>query len=299
MKVKKIISVTIFALMILAGICLMLYPLVSDWINQFSQSKVISDYQLKSDKLSDDEKAKQITEAKQYNKDLIVSVVLKDPFDAEALRDINEEYYNILSLDNTSVMGYLNIPKINVNLPIYHGTSEEVIKKGVGHLENTSFPVGGLGTHAVLSSHTGLSTARLFTDLNKLDSGDVFYIDVMEETLKYEVDLIKVVEPSNIKDLLIDVNHDYVTLVTCTPYGVNSHRLLVRGERVEEISDDNIVDDDLPDMDEQSSEEKHFGNNKLLFLIFSALIVIILVVIVFLIVRKQIKKNKDKKRSLK
>ena len=129
-------------------------------------------------------------------------------------------------------MGYVVIPKIDVNLPIYHGTSEEVLQKGVGHLQNTSLPVGGESTHAVLSGHTGLSSAKLFTDLDKLEEGNIFYIKTLGETFAYEVDQIKIVEPHETSDLLIESDKDYVTLVTCTPYGINSHRLLVRGTRI-------------------------------------------------------------------
>ena len=132
-------------------------------------------------------------------------------------------------------MGTIRIPKINVTLPIYHGTANETLEKGAGHLENTSLPIGGTGTHAVLSAHSGLPTAALFTDLEKLAEGDLFFLDVLDETLAYRVDQVKVVEPEDTSDLLIDTNADYVTLVTCTPYGINSHRLLVRGVRTEYV----------------------------------------------------------------
>ena len=236
---KKKLPMIGFALIIVGGVFLLLYPTASNWLNQYTQSNVISDYQQSLEQITDEDKLRQIEDARQYNQELIGNVVLKDPFDAEALKVMNENYPKLLAVNYSGVMGYIDIPKIDVDLPIYHGTSTEVLTMGVGHLENTSLPVGGLGTHAVLSGHTGLPSAKIFTDLNKLEINDVFYIKVMDETLEYKINQIKIVEPSNTQDLLIDTNHDYVTLVTCTPYGVNSHRLLVRGERVENSQADN------------------------------------------------------------
>lgn len=281
-----------FALIIVGGVFLLLYPTASNWLNQYTQSNVISDYQQSLEQITDEDKLRQIEDARQYNQELIGNVVLKDPFDAEALKVMNENYPKLLAVNYSGVMGYIDIPKIDVDLPIYHGTSTEVLTMGVGHLENTSLPVGGLGTHAVLSGHTGLPSAKIFTDLNKLEINDVFYIKVMDETLEYKINQIKIVEPSNTQDLLIDTNHDYVTLVTCTPYGVNSHRLLVRGERVENSQADN------DQLQVDNSSRNNIDNNKILGLptmIFFFVIVVVAAVLatvtIIIIKRKKMKQH--------
>ncbi|HHZ06017.1 MAG TPA: class C sortase [Clostridiales bacterium] len=281
-----------FALIIVGGVFLLLYPTASNWLNQYTQSNVISDYQQSLEQITDEDKLRQIEDARQYNQELIGNVVLKDPFDAEALKVMNENYPKLLAVNYSGVMGYIDIPKIDVDLPIYHGTSTEVLTMGVGHLENTSLPVGGLGTHAVLSGHTGLPSAKIFTDLNKLEINDVFYIKVMDETLEYKINQIKIVEPSNTQDLLIDTNHDYVTLVTCTPYGVNSHRLLVRGERVENSQADN------DQLQVDNSSRNNIDNNKILGLptmIFFFVIVVVAAVLatvtIIVIKRKKMKQH--------
>ncbi len=289
---KKKLPMIGFALIIVGGVFLLLYPTASNWLNQYTQSNVISDYQQSLEQITDEDKLRQIEDARQYNQELIGNVVLKDPFDAEALKVMNENYPKLLAVNYSGVMGYIDIPKIDVDLPIYHGTSTEVLTMGVGHLENTSLPVGGLGTHAVLSGHTGLPSAKIFTDLNKLEINDVFYIKVMDETLEYKINQIKIVEPSNTQDLLIDTNHDYVTLVTCTPYGVNSHRLLVRGERVENSQADN------DQLQVDNSSRNNIDNNKILGLptmIFFFVIVVVAAVLatvtIIVIKRKKMKQH--------
>ena len=173
-----------------------------------------------------------LKKAVEYNKKLLGNVVLTDPFDPEAVEKQNEDYDNILNIAGDGVMGAVEIPSIDVYLPIYHGTDSKSLEKGAGHLENSSFPVGGKGTHSIISAHTGLPSAKMFDNLTEVKEGDIFYIHVLNRTLAYEVNQIKVVLPENISDLLINKNRDYVTLITCTPYGINSHRLLVRGERI-------------------------------------------------------------------
>jgi len=162
---------------------------------------------------------------------------LTDPFEANADQTSSGAYHSILNIRGDGMMGYIRIPAISVKLPIYHGTGEDILEKGVGHLEQTSFPIGGESTHTVLSAHTGSPAAELFTNLDKLEKGDLFYLEVLGETLAYRVDQIKVVEPTDIDSLMIESSKDYATLVTCTPYGINSHRLLVRGERTEYIEE--------------------------------------------------------------
>ena len=231
---RKVPIILIF-LLFAVGVVILLYPLISEWHNSRAQTTVIENYNHAVTGLSEAEFEDLRQAAREYNEGLLGSVVLTDPFDASAAKKLSEEYEALLNISGDSVMGTIRIPKINVTLPIYHGTATETLEKGAGHLENTSLPIGGMGTHAVLSAHSGLPTAALFTDLEKLAEGDLFFLDVLDETLAYRVDQVKVVEPEDTSDLLIDSGEDYVTLVTCTPYGINSHRLLVRGVRTEYV----------------------------------------------------------------
>lgn len=229
---KSRLKYLIVGLVFLTGLCMMLYPVVSNWYIQRHQGDVIARYDMEAERLSQEQIEEELERARAYNESLLGNVVLRDPFDAEGLAQQNEDYENLLNLDGDGVMGSVEIPSIDVYLPIYHGTSSEVMSRGAGHLQNSSLPVGGKGTHAVVSAHTALPSAEMFDHLVDLSEGDVFYIHVLDEILAYQVNQIKVVLPENVSDLLIDKNEDYVTLVTCTPYGINSHRLLVRGTRI-------------------------------------------------------------------
>ena len=231
---KRKLSIIFIILIFLAGLGIMLYPIISNAYIEYKQKNIINEYNEVVENIDDNTKEEELEHARDYNKLLIGTAIVTDPFDPEAQKRLEKssDYFNILNLDEKGLMGYIVIPKINVNLPIYHGTSEDVLQKGVGHLQNTSFPVGGESTHAVLSGHTGLSSAKLFTDLDKLEEGELFFIEVLGEKLAYKIDQIKIVEPSETSDLVIKSGEDYVTLVTCTPYGINSHRLLVRGTRI-------------------------------------------------------------------
>ena len=208
------------------------YPFISNYVYEQRQQDVITEYESQQNGKKNTEK--ELEAAREYNNSLAAAnVTVTDPFDPEALSGFNgKEYETLLDANGEGMMGYLEIPVIGVRLGIYHGTGEKVLKNGVGHLKNTSLPIGGEGTHAVLSAHTGLPEKKLFTDLELMKKGDVFYIHVSGETLAYETDRIKVVEPQDTGELRIQEGKDYVTLVTCTPYGINSHRLLVRGKRI-------------------------------------------------------------------
>lgn len=185
---------------------------------------------------SQKQKEKAFHEALEYNKDINKAMVqLKDPFKVTKSDGETIIYYNLLNFDQSGIMGYLEIPCILVNLPIYHGTSTEVLERGVGHLAASALPVGGKSTHCVLTGHTGLSSTKLFTDLTEMKKGDFFFLHVLDRTLSYQVDQISIVKPENTRKLQIVNGKDYVTLVTCTPYGVNDHRLLVRGVRTKYI----------------------------------------------------------------
>jgi sortase A len=233
---KPILPLILAGCIFLGGCALLLYPKVSQWLNSLHQSEIIADYTDSIGGLDDEAIEQELRRAKEYNEDLTEAVSMADPFEDESAVTGNgdfDDYANILNYTAEGVMGYIEIPKINVLLPIYHGVSSDVLSKGIGHLPETSLPVGGESTHAVLAGHSGMSNARLFTDLSKLSEGDTFYIHVYNKTLAYTIDQIKTVLPTDTSDLTISPYKDYVTLVTCTPIGVNSHRLLVRGTRTE------------------------------------------------------------------
>lgn len=224
---KKKLPIIAIVCVLTIGVCIFLYPIVSALLVGMTQSSTILQYQRAVSDLSDSKLDQMKINARRYNESLYGSV-LSDPFDST--EELDTSSMNLISIDE--LLGYIEIPKINVYLPIYIGTSEEVLKKGVGLLDNTSLPIGGENTHAVLAGHRGLPSATLLSDLDQVAEGDVFYINVLNEVLAYEIDQIKVVEPSETGDLVITEGKDYVTLVTCTPYGVNTQRLLVRGTRI-------------------------------------------------------------------
>lgn len=227
MKKNKVI----FFLFLLAGLGLLNYPFVSQWLNRQNQTKVIYDYRTSAESIVTEEKNEIIALAHQYNEELMKKqTTLSDGFSGELTMD--ERYNELLNPSGDGVMGWIEIPVIDVMLPVYHTTQSSVLQKGVGHLYQSSLPVGGTDTHAVLSAHTGLATKTLFTDLDQLKKGDRFYLYILDDVLAYEVTEISTVLPEDTKQLGIVPGEDLVTLVTCTPYGINSHRLLVRGSRV-------------------------------------------------------------------
>lgn len=233
---KKVLPTILIVLVFLAGIAVFLYPTVSNYLYKKNSSKAITSHAENLSKLSPEVIAEEKEAVRRYNKSLFENaVVLTDPFDPDAYPITDGEYTELLAFDD--VMAYIEIPAINVYLPIYHGTEEETLLIGVGHLENTSLPAGGESTHAVLSAHCGLPSARLFTDLNLLREGNVFRIHVLDETLTYQVYEIETVDPDDSSSLFIQEGEDLVTLITCTPYGKNTHRLLVHGRRIEENED--------------------------------------------------------------
>lgn len=224
---KKNKTTLIMVLFFFIGLAILLYPSISNFYNQKVQSKAIIDYESILNNIKKEDYTDYFNKADEYNKKLLS---MKRPL----LTYKNIKNYNkILNLNDHGMMGYLTIDKIKVELPIYHGTSADVLNKAVGHLEGTSLPVGGKGTHSVLSAHRGLPSFKLFTDLDKLEIGDTFVINILDRTITYQVDKITIVKPNQVNDLKIDKDGDYVTLLTCTPYGINTHRLLVRGKRIE------------------------------------------------------------------
>lgn len=229
----------------LIGFSVLLYPTISNFINERNASRVISNYDDSTVHLSDIERETMLDLARKYNSG-ISDMNMIDPFSKNQSMNKDSLYEGLLDVNGVGMMGYLRIPTIHLELPIYHGTSESVLQVGIGHLENSSLPVGGNSTHAVLTSHRGLPSAKLFSELDQLTKGDVFYIKVLGETLAYQVNQILTVLPNEMESLNIVKNKDYVTLVTCTPYAVNTHRLLVRGTRIpyteaiEQVADEKI-----------------------------------------------------------
>ena len=230
-KKKKGKLTTLFLfLILLTGLSLLLYPSLSDYWNSFHQTQAIASYAQEVAHLDNNQYEQLWQAARAYN------ASLKERGSTYVLTEEQKaQYDSLLNLSGSGVMGYIEIPSINCSLPIYHGTEESVLQIAVGHLEWSSLPVGGTGTHCVLSGHRGLPSAKLFTNLDKLTEGDVFMLRILDEVLTYEVDQILIVEPQDTDALQIEEGKDYCTLVTCTPYGINTHRLLVRGHRIENI----------------------------------------------------------------
>ena len=232
---RKNLSTIILILIFLVGLSVMLYPSVSDAVNRKHQSRAVAGYAEEVEQLSDADYQTYFDAADAYNRQLNTTP------NAFYKPDLVSGYAQTLDISGTGIMGYITIPKISVELPIYHGTDEGVLQVAAGHLEGSSLPVGGAGTHAVISAHRGLPSAKLFTNLDELEVGDRFTITVLNRVLTYEVDQILIVEPQETGALRIEEGKDYCTLVTCTPYGINTHRLLVRGHRIDNIEEAKTV----------------------------------------------------------
>jgi len=275
---KKWVLNLLIILIFLVGIGVMCYPYFSNWYNQRYQESLITEYDHTAAKLSAEKKQAELEACSEYNQKLIGNAVLTDPFDPEAEKAAAGEYQARLNINGDGIMGYIEIPVIDVKLTIGHGTTTEVLDLGAGHLENTSLPVGGTATHAVLSAHTAYAKAELFNDLIELAEGDVFYLTILDDKLAYQVDQIKVVEPTDTSDLIIDSGEDYVTLVTCTPYGINSHRLLVRGYRI-------------PYVEEAVSQPE--GRDYTRYII--AAIIVLISLIVIAVIRRRNRKSRETK----
>lgn len=282
---RKNLSLILIITLFLVGAAIVSYPFVSSWLNSEAQLEAIETYNEVVETLSKEEIEAEIARAEKYNESLYNNVILTDPFDETLLAETTEEYLSLLDVHLDGIMGYIEIESINVKLPIYHGTSSEVLKKGAGHLQGSSLPIGGAGTHSVISAHTGLPSAAMFDDLVDVEKGDVFVLTILGEKLAYQVDKIEVVLPDNVSSLGIDVNEDYVTLVTCTPYGVNTHRLLVRGTRVPYVTEEELVDIQEDEV------------SKLWLIILLSAIAIVLISII-LIIRKMKKKKRAAQAAL-
>ena len=285
---KRTVATIALVVLLLVGTGIVGYPFISNYLMEQNLSSEVQSY-LDSTALLDNSKFdEEFEKAKEYNESLIGNVSIGDPFGYQPVADDN--YYDLLNVQGTSVMAALEIPAINITYPIYHGADESILSKGIGHLRNTSLPIGGECTHSVLTGHTGTSQAKLFTDLDKLERDDVFYITVLGDTLAYKVDQIKVVLPSDTSDLRVEPDKDYVTLVTCTPYGVNSHRLLVRGSRIpytrEEMKKLNAS---------RKAAQSTWVNEYLSAIIIGAVVMVSILIVyaLFRVISKKIRKRKD------
>ena len=277
-KLKKQIPNIIFGIIFLVGLAVFLYPSVSNYINSKNQSRVISTYQDALSSITQEDYSKFWNEAYAYNEALAGKVM-----NFKLGEDELKEYNSILDATGTGVIGYIEIENIGVNLPIYHGTEERVLQVGIGHLEGTSFPTGTTSTHAVLSGHRGLPSAKLFSDLDQMIEGDTFLLHILDQTFAYQVDQIKIVLPEETQDLAIVDGKEYVTLVTCTPYGVNTHRLLVRAKRVDYNEETKLI---VP------ADATRYGN-----MVVAPFIAAPLILLLFVIFLVRTRKPKGKKGS--
>lgn len=229
---KRKLPIIAIILIFVIGLGVLAYPLVSAMINNFT-ARSDAEAEIKHiEQMESSETTELFAEAEKYNKSLLSDIILTDPFDEEAYEAIGANYPNTFNVNSEGLICYIDIPKINVYLPVYHGTSAEVLERGAGHLDNTAFPIGGESTHSVISAHSAFPTETFFDYLTDMEKGDAFYIHVLNRVLKYEVDDINVVLPNDTTKLNTIRGEDHVTLLTCTPYSINTHRLLVRGKRV-------------------------------------------------------------------
>ena len=284
-KITLIVSI----LFILIGTIIFLYPTVSNYLAEKNQVEIIREYEEMVVQIDENQINEEMQKAKTYNENLSGEPV-HDPFVAGSGYALPENYKEVLNLSEDGVMAYIEIPKISVYLPIYHGTSNEVLEKGVGHIQSTSIPIGGISTHSVLTGHTGLPSAELFTRLDELDIGDIFYIHVLNEVLTYKIYETKVILPDDIDELQITSGKDLITLVTCTPYGVNTHRLLVKAERTEYeeyVTDEKEINTDNSNSENKEEKNYYIEGIKMGILIF--IVIIIIMIIIFIIKKKKSK----------
>ena len=280
-KILSRLSTFMIILIFLAGVSFLAYPTVSNLWNQAHQSRAIATYSKQVEKLDDSENKKMLKAARKYNKSL-----LKKSDHWKLSKKDKKKYESLLDVSGTGIMGYIEIPKIDCSLPIYHGTDEGALQIAIGHLEGSSLPVGGKSTHCVLSGHRGLPSARLFTDLDQMEEGDIFILNILGRKLAYEVDQIRVVLPEEMSDLEIEEGKDLCTLVTCTPYGINTHRLLVRGHRTEYVEK----------KVEEEKKEVQTKKTDIRLMIAGGAGVLILIIIIIVIVMKRRRKRRNQQR---
>lgn len=285
---KKKTSTILFILIFLVGLSLLLYPFVANEWNNYRQKRLISSYESQVSEIEDEiDYEAEWTRARAYNTALLPSI-LPDSFAiADAADEPDKEYMSCLNVTGDGMMGIVEIPKIDIKIPIYHTTEDEVLQVAAGHLEGSSLPIGGANTHAVISAHRGLPSAALFTDLDQMEVGDHFLLHILDDILCYEVDQITVVEPEDTASLAVESGEDQVTLLTCTPYGVNTQRMLVRGHRI------SYEPEELAAI-QSESKTVSFRTNYLLWVVVGLGITGIFVLILYLRERKLVKKMKSK-----
>ena len=288
---KRKISGILFGLMFLLGFAILIYPTVSNQWNTYRQNQLISSYEELIGKMAEEDFTKEWEKANAFNDTIIHNNIFGDVFGENGDDIKNTEYWQILNVGNDGVMGYVSIPKINVKLSIYHGTADDVLQTGIGHLNGTKLPIGGESTHSVLAAHRGLPSARLFTDIDQLERGDMFYIHVLDETLAYQVDqILDMVDKDDNetlqKALQIEEGQDYVTLFTCTPYGVNYHRLLVRGTRVPYNGEEEI------ESTAAESMLKSIQNYYMIYLILGLSVTLLVILLMRFLIKPGKKKHK-------
>ncbi|MBP3673460.1 MAG: class C sortase [Oscillospiraceae bacterium] len=286
---KKAIMISLAAVIFLLALGMTLYPLISNRYNEKHHSEIHTAYSEQVEQADNSEivAAKELAIA--YNKAIQPGVQAAEAFSSEALQFAAKDYASLLNLTGNGIMGYVRIPKLNVDLPIYHGTADATLEIGIGHLLGSSLPVGGESTHTVLTGHSGLASQKMFSDLVDLEIGDVFYLDVLDETLAYQVDQIKTVLPYDSTYLGIETGGDYCTLVTCTPFGVNTHRLLVRGTRIPYEEEKEIMVEAEQTEQTVSNWEQQYKKGLLLGLCLAVVIVAVVLVISF--IRRRIKRG--------
>ena len=289
---KRKISGILFGLMFLLGFAILIYPTVSNQWNTYRQNQLISSYEELIGKMAEEDFTKEWEKANAFNDTIIHNNIFGDVFGENGDDIKNTEYWQILNVGNDGVMGYVSIPKINVKLSIYHGTADDVLQTGIGHLNGTKLPIGGESTHSVLAAHRGLPSARLFTDIDQLERGDMFYVNVLDETLAYQVDqILDMVDKDDSetlqKALQIEEGQDYVTLFTCTPYGVNSHRLLVRGTRVPYNGEEEI------ESTAAESMLKSIQNYYMIYLILGLSVTLLVILLMRFLIKPGKKKHKE------
>ena len=291
LPLKKRIPEILIWLMFVVGFLIFAYPTISDQWNTYRQSRLISNYESAMGEMSPEDFSAEWAKAEAYNKTVTYNDFTQDVFSGEEVSMEGTEYWSVLNIGNDGIMGYLMIPKINQTIPIYHGTSDKVLQKAIGHLSGTSLPIGGEGTHCVVAAHRGLPSAKLFTDVDQLKEGDKFYAHILDKTFAYEVDqILPMVDKDDLDTLTgamqIEEGKDYMTLLTCTPYGVNSHRLLIRGHQVEYFGE-NEKEGVTPIESTLQSVQNYY----MLYGILTAAVLIVL----YLIIRKVVKKRKGSK----
>ena len=288
-KLKKVLPNILIGLVFVVGLGIFTYPTISNQWNRYHQSQAISSYEKQVESTSEEDFSEAWSEAEAYNASIVENTFQTDAFDEEEKNLRGSDYWNVLNLSDTGIMGYISIPEINQKLPIYHGTSDGVLQIAAGHLSGTKLPIGGSGNHSVIAAHRGLPSAKLFSDLDSLKIGDKFYIHVLDQTLAYEVDqILPMVEKDDVETLSNALQNvegeDYVTLFTCTPYGINSHRLLVRGTRCEYHGEDEA----------KVSEETMLESIQEYYMLYALLVIAVIVLIFTIIKVKKWKKKKAK-----